>query len=45
MEDAKKKCFMCEATSEDRVILACEHEGEDKFVCVRCLPPLIHGMG
>lgn len=45
MEENQNVCFMCGATSEDRVLLSCETQGESKYVCVRCLPPLIHGMG
>jgi len=37
------KCFVCGATDRERVCLACVHEGEEKHVCVRCLPVLIHG--
>lgn len=45
MEDNKdeSKCYICGATSKDRVLLDAEHEGESTKVCVRCLPPLIHG--
>ena len=39
-----KECFVCQSSGEDRVLLACEQNGESKWVCVRCLPPLIHGM-
>jgi len=47
VEDKKEesKCFICGATSDERVLLNSEHEGESKKVCVRCLPPLIHGGG
>lgn len=37
------KCLTCGATDDDRVYLKCVHEGEEKLVCVRCLPVLIHG--
>lgn len=37
------KCFNCGAQDTDRVYLNCVHEGQEKFVCVRCLPVLIHG--
>lgn len=44
-EEGKKEesCFICETTSEERVLLPCRHEGESKWVCASCLPPLIHG--
>lgn len=45
MAEEKRECFMCQSSSEDRVLLSCEEKGEEKWVCVRCLPPLIHGMG
>ncbi len=37
------KCFVCGATDKERVCLKCVSEGAEKFVCVRCLPVLIHG--
>lgn len=37
------KCFICGITDKDRVYLPCLHAGEEKLVCVRCLPILIHG--
>jgi hypothetical protein len=37
------KCFVCGTTDKERVYLPCFHAGEEKFVCVRCLPILIHG--
>lgn len=36
-------CLRCSATSESRVLLVCEVEGEEKWVCTACLPALIHG--
>jgi len=37
------KCAVCNAGSEDRVLLSGEQKGEPIYVCVRCLPVLIHG--
>jgi len=37
------QCFVCNATDMEKVLLPCLHEGKDKYVCVRCLPSLIHG--
>jgi hypothetical protein len=37
------KCFVCGTEEKERVYLRCIHEGEEKTVCVRCLPVLIHG--
>jgi hypothetical protein len=37
------QCLQCGASSDERVLLACEAEGKDAYVCVRCLPVLIHG--
>jgi len=36
-------CFHCGTSSDERVLLKCEEKGEEKHVCVRCLPVLIHG--
>ncbi len=37
------KCFVCGATEKERVYLPCVKDGEEKTVCVLCLPVLIHG--
>jgi hypothetical protein len=37
------RCFVCGTTQKGIVYLRCVHEGEDKLVCARCLPVLIHG--
>ena len=39
----KHSCSVCNATSDDRVLLKGEQKGEKAWVCVRCLPMLIHG--
>ena len=39
-----KHCFVCHFCGEDRVMFPCEYQGEHRWVCVTCLPPLIHGM-
>ena len=36
-------CFRCGATEDDAVLFPCRHEGRSLWVCVHCLPPLIHG--
>ena len=36
-------CFLCGTSEKDRVLIPCRKEGESLWVCVRCLPPLIHG--
>ncbi|GAB4390801.1 MAG: hypothetical protein Kow0025_25280 [Thermodesulfovibrionales bacterium] len=37
------KCYVCGKADKDAVYLKCVHEGQEKLVCVRCLPMLIHG--
>ncbi len=37
------KCAVCGIGSEERVLLSGEQKGEPVYVCVRCLPALIHG--
>ena len=39
----ENKCFMCENTSRDKVLVQIEKDGEAKHVCVWCLPAVIHG--
>ncbi len=41
--DDEKKCFNCSNTSHDAPLISVTVKGEDKSVCVRCLPMLIHG--
>jgi MinD superfamily P-loop ATPase len=36
-------CFRCGASEEQTVLIPCRHEGKSQWVCVHCLPPLIHG--
>lgn len=39
--EASGGCFRC--GNAGAVLLPCRVEGGQRFVCVRCLPPLIHG--
>ena len=41
--DVNAKCMSCGADSTTRPILSCMYKNEPKWVCVRCLPMLIHG--
>ncbi len=45
MEDEKQpsQCSRCGATSEQRVLISAEYKGEQTWVCVTCLPYLLHG--
>jgi len=36
-------CFECGRTEDQVVLLPCRSKGESVWVCVRCLPALIHG--
>ena len=38
-----EKCFRCGAGEEEAVLFPCRHQGKSQWVCVHCLPPLIHG--
>jgi hypothetical protein len=37
------KCFVCGSDDKGKTYLPCYHEDEEKIVCTRCLPMLIHG--
>ena len=39
----ENKCFMCENTSHDKVLVKIEKDWKDDYVCVACLPQVIHG--
>ncbi len=36
-------CLQCGATSSENVLIKCIRDEEDTWVCVSCLPILIHG--
>jgi len=38
-----ERCFRCGAHERAAVLFPCRHQGKSQWVCVRCLPPLIHG--
>ena len=38
-----QSCFNCGNTEEQAVLFPCRKEGHSLWVCVRCLPYLIHG--
>lgn len=42
-KDEAGECMSCGADSKMRPLLSCLYKGESKWVCVRCLPMLIHG--
>jgi hypothetical protein len=37
------ECFNCKRSEDEEKLLQFRHKGEDNFVCVKCLPMLIHG--
>lgn len=43
LEKDKVFCFVCNKTEYQTVLLSCRKQGEDLWVCTRCLPMLIHG--
>jgi hypothetical protein len=38
-----EKCYICGRTDEEAPIFPIKFRGEDKWVCAKCLPRLIHG--
>ena len=42
-EKEELKCFVCQKTEYQGVLLPCRKGGQDLWVCTRCLPMLIHG--
>jgi len=36
------KCFLCDNTSYDKVLVRIEDKAEKKYVCIWCLPRVIH---
>ncbi len=43
MADAEKKCMVCKSGSEEKVLLNGVYQDKPVWVCVHCLPMLIHG--
>ncbi len=39
----EKSCTVCGIKSEERVLLCGEYQNKRIWVCVQCLPKLIHG--
>ena len=37
------ECFLCGRTDEEVALIPVRVKGEDRWVCVRCIPKLIHG--
>ncbi|UCD57132.1 MAG: ferredoxin [Candidatus Hydrogenedentota bacterium] len=38
-------CFRCGNSENETVLMPCRKDGESLWICVRCLPALIHGGG
>ncbi len=39
----KQNCFNCGRSESDAILFPCRKQGESTWVCVKCLPALIHG--
>jgi MinD superfamily P-loop ATPase len=39
----QQHCFNCGRSEMDAVLFPCRNKGESTWVCVKCLPALIHG--
>ncbi len=39
----EKSCTVCGIKSEERILLCGDYQDKKVWVCVRCLPALIHG--
>lgn len=42
-DQPQAKCLSCGNTSDKTVLLSCVKDDEQNWVCVHCLPMLIHG--
>ena len=38
-----QKCFRCGNSEKEVIIFPCRKKGDSLWVCIKCLPPLIHG--
>ena len=39
----QQNCFNCGRSENDAILSPCRKQGESTWVCVKCLPALIHG--
>ncbi len=39
----EQRCHVCDAGEDSRILLPCHTGGQRFWVCMRCLPQLIHG--
>ena len=37
------RCFSCNKTDRETALFPVRFKGEDKWVCAKCIPRLIHG--
>lgn len=42
-ESTQHVCSVCGVTSDERVLINGENKNEQTWICVRCLPSIIHG--
>jgi len=42
-ECISQKCFRCGNSEREAILFPCRKDGESIWVCIKCLPPLIHG--
>jgi Fe-S-cluster-containing hydrogenase component 2 len=38
-----QKCFRCGNSEKEAILFPCRKNGDSLWVCIKCLPPLIHG--
>lgn len=42
-EPSENKCISCGRTDREVALIPIRYQGQDKWICVKCLPTLIHG--
>jgi MinD superfamily P-loop ATPase len=42
-EFISQKCFRCGNSEREAILFPCRKDAESIWVCIKCLPPLIHG--
>jgi hypothetical protein len=42
-EPSENKCISCGRTDKEVALIPIKYQGQDKWICVKCLPTLIHG--
>ena len=41
--NSSQKCVICDLTEKEKPLVSIKYSGENRWICLGCLPQLIHG--